>query len=147
EAFTNDLGRIDFGRTPAAKGTGTTTARQEVNTLTSYIDGSGVYGVTNARLEWLRAGPVDDNLANNSASLLLPGGYLPQADARGNAKTAPEADLFGPLNGAPAQAVIAGDVRANENAALTAIHTLFAREHNRIVAALPSSLSAEAKFD
>jgi hypothetical protein len=147
ESFTNDLGRIDFARTPAAKGTGTTSPRQEINTLTSFIDGSGVYGVTNARLEWLSAGPVDGNLANNSASLLLPGGYLPRADARGNAKTAPATDLFGPLNGAPSQAVIAGDVRANENIALTAIHTLFAREHNRIVASLPPTLPAETKFD
>ena len=37
-------------------------------------------------------------------------------------------------------------MRANENIALTAIHTLFAREHNRIVAALPASLSARSKF-
>ena len=29
--------------------------------------------------------------------------------------------------------MVAGDVRANENLALTATHTLFAREHNRIV--------------
>jgi hypothetical protein len=41
---------------------------------------------------------------------------------------------------------VAGDVRANENVALTAIQTLFAREHNRIVAALPAGLSAEQKF-
>ena len=34
-------------------------------------------------------------------------------------------------------------MRANENIALTATHTLFAREHNRIVALLPSSLSQE----
>src|SRR5262249_36957079 len=44
------------------------------------------------------------------------------------------------------QAAEAGDVRANENVALTAIQTLFAREHNRIVAALPSSLSPEQRF-
>ena len=46
----------------------------------------------------------------------------------------------------PNDAAVAGDVRANENAALTAIQTLFAREHNRIVAALPSFLSQEDKF-
>ena len=48
--------------------------------------------------------------------------------------------------GRPTKAVVAGDVRANENIALTALHKLFAREHNRIVAALPAFLSAEEKF-
>jgi hypothetical protein len=56
-------------------------------------------------------------------------------------------DLMGALTGHPAGAVVAGDVRANENIALTAIHTLFAREHNRIVAALPRSLSANTRFE
>jgi hypothetical protein len=42
--------------------------------------------------------------------------------------------------------VVAGDVRANENIALTSLHTLFAREHNRIVALLPTWLSAEERF-
>jgi hypothetical protein len=55
-------------------------------------------------------------------------------------------DLMGPLFGRPAAAVVAGDVRANENIALTAIHTLFAREHNRIVAALPRALTESVKF-
>ncbi len=45
-------------------------------------------------------------------------------------------DLMGPLQGTPNKAAVAGDVRANENIALTATHTLFAREHNRIVALL-----------
>ena len=53
---------------------------------------------------------------------------------------------MGALMGTPLKAAVAGDVRANENIALTAIHTLMAREHNRIVAALPSSLSTEDKF-
>ena len=44
-------------------------------------------------------------------------------------------------------AVVGGDVRANENMALTATHTLFAREHNRIVDALPATLSAQRRFD
>jgi len=55
-------------------------------------------------------------------------------------------DLMGPLQGTPDVRVEAGDVRANENIALTAIHTLMAREHNRIVGLLPNSLSAEDKF-
>jgi hypothetical protein len=147
EAFrTNDFGAIDFARTPAAPGTGVTTPRQQINTISSYIDGSNVYGTTSARLDWLRAGPVDGNPANNSASLLLPGGYLPRVTERGNASTAPAMDLMGPLMGAPTKAAVAGDVRANENIALTATHTLFAREHNRIVAALPNVLTQEEKF-
>ena len=55
-------------------------------------------------------------------------------------------DLMGPLRAHPDQAVVAGDVRANENIALTAIQTLFAREHNRIVGAAAASLSQELKF-
>src|SRR5256714_159804 len=147
EAFTNDFGAIGFARTPAAPGTGVNTPRQQVNTLTSYIDASNVYGVDAKRLEWLRVGPVDGNMSNNGARLLLTAdGYLPRIGARGDPATAPAMDLMGPLVGTPNRAVVAGDVRANENIALTALHTLFAREHNRIVASLPSSLSAEERF-
>ena len=146
EDFRNDFGAIDFARTPAAPGTGVVSPRQQINTISSYIDASGVYGVTASRLDWLREGPVDGNPENNSARLLLPHNYLPRADARGNADSAPPMDLMGPLMGTPAKAVVAGDVRANENIALTATHTLFAREHNRIVAALPALLSEEDKF-
>jgi hypothetical protein len=144
ERFRNDLGQIDFSRTPAAPGTGVKTPRQEINTVPSFIDAFAVYGGSDPRLEWLRRGPVDGNMSNNSASLLLPGGYLPRESAR--AAPAPPVDLMGPLVGHKAEAVVAGDVRANENIALTATHTLFAREHNRIVSLLPATLSAEARF-
>jgi hypothetical protein len=130
----NDLGVIDFSRTPPAPGTGVNgKPRQHVNTLSSFIDGSNVFGVDNPRLDWLREGPVDGNPANNQATLMLSNNFLPRRDARGNAATAPAMDLMGPLQGQPAVARVAGDVRANENIALTATHTLFAREHNRIV--------------
>jgi hypothetical protein len=95
----------------------------------------------------MREGQVDGDLANNGARLLLPSGMLPRRDARGNAAIAPEMALMGRLVATPARAMVAGDVRANENIALGAAHTLFAREHNRIVNALPSLLSEEQKFD
>src|SRR3954447_5136463 len=136
EAFRNDVGSIAFSRTPAAPGTGNRSPRQQINTLSSFIDASQVYGVTDARRGWLRVGTVDGDPTNNAATLLMAAGsYLPRASARGNAATAPAMDLMGALQ-AP-QAVEAGDVRANENVALTAIQTLFAREHNRVVASLP----------
>jgi peroxidase len=147
EEFTNDLGAIGFSRTPAAPRTGITTPRQQVNTISSYIDASNVYGVDAKRLEWLRVGPVDGDMSNNGARLLLTNeNFLPRVGARGDASTAPAMDLMGALVGTPNRAVVAGDVRANENIALTSLHTLFAREHNRIVASLPSWLSAEERF-
>src|SRR6267143_74617 len=147
EEFANDLGAIGFSRTPAAPGTGVTTPRQQVNTLSSYIDGSNVYGVDSTRLEWLRVGPVDGDMSNNGARLMLtPDDFLPRVSARGDPSKAPAMDLMGPLVGTPNRAVVAGDVRANENIALTSLHTLFAREHNRIVAKLPKYLSAEQEF-
>src|SRR5437588_127130 len=38
ERFTNDFGLIGFSRTPAAPGTGITSPRQQLNTVSSYID-------------------------------------------------------------------------------------------------------------
>src|SRR5262249_42404196 len=129
EGFSNDVGSIAFSRPPAAPGTGTTSPRQQINTISSFIDGSQVYGVSSSRLDWLR----DGTAPNNGAPLMPPEGHLPRAPARDDAATAPPMDLMGQLVGAPTTAVEAGDVRANENVALTAIQTLFAREHNRIV--------------
>lgn len=146
EEFANTVGYIPFTRSSSAAGTGVTSPREQINTVSSYIEASSVYGDTNTRLEWLRDGPVDGNLANNQPSLLLPGGYLPRTDSRGNPAAAPPMDIDGRLRSQPQRAMVAGDVRANENIALTATHTLFAREHNRIVSRLPSFLSAEDKF-
>ena len=38
-------------------------------------------------------------------------------------------------------------MRANENIALTATHTLMAREHNRVVGLLPRNLPEQLKFE
>jgi hypothetical protein len=147
EEFVNDTGVIDFSRSPAAPGSGEDSPREQLNTVSSYIDAWAVYGGSEDRLEWLREGPVDGDLSNNSAYLLLTeDGYLPDSGARGDVDTAPEMQLMGRLMGSPEDAVVAGDVRANENIALTSVHTLFAREHNRIVSALPADLPEETKF-
>ncbi len=146
ESFTDTLGVIPFTRDAAAPGTGSTNVRQATNTINSYLDASAVYGSDAQRLEWLRDGSVDNNVTNNAATLMLPGGYLPRRTVRGNAATAPVMGIDGRLLANPDNAVVAGDVRANENIALTATQTLFAREHNRIVSLLPSSLSTEDRF-
>jgi hypothetical protein len=148
EQFRNDLGAIGFVRTPAAPGTGTgTVPREQINTVSSYIDGFTLYSGTETRLEWLREGPVDGNMTNNGAKLFLPNGQLPRRDSRGNAGTAPVMDADGRLAATPGRAMVAGDVRANENWGLTATHTLFALEHNRIVDALPNNLTQQQKFE
>jgi Animal haem peroxidase len=149
EDFTNDFGALAFSRTPAAAGTGSSSPRQQDNTISSIVDASNVYGSTSARLDWLRNGPVDGNPANNAATLLMSSGnYLPRATERGDASAAPPMDIMGALFARPTRAAVAGDVRANENVALTAIHTLLAREHNRIVGMLAGKpLSAEQKFE
>lgn len=146
EDFTNTLGHIPFVRSDPAAGTGVNNVRQQVNTENSYIDAEVVYGTNNTRLDWLREGSVDGNPTNNSARLLMQDNYLPRRDARGNPATAPVMEIDGSLRANPNRAMVAGDVRANENLFLTATQTLMAREHNRIVSRLPASLSQEEKF-
>jgi hypothetical protein len=143
EEFTNNIGIIPFRSTAVAPGSGVTTPREQQNRMNSYLDAEAVYGATPQRLEWLREGPVDGDLGNNGAKLLLPDAHLPQRDARGDATKAPEVD---DPTGLAERARVAGDIRANENAALTAVQTLFAREHNRIVGLLPRRLGEEEKF-
>ena len=148
ESFSDTLGYIPFNRTAVAPGTGTGPGnpRQQVNTMGSYIDAASVYGNTQKRLEWMRTGPDNGKPEKMGAKLLLPRDYLPSASARHDPESAPAMVAEGALAGEPQNAVVAGDVRANENAELTGVTTLLAREHNRIVALLPSSLSAEEKF-
>ena len=54
EQFSNTLGSIPFVRDAASPGTGATNARQQTNTVSSYIDGFAIYSGSASRLEWLR---------------------------------------------------------------------------------------------
>jgi hypothetical protein len=146
ESFTDTLGVVPFTRDAAAPGTGVNNPREAINTVNSYIDAAAVYGPSASRLEWLRSGPVDNNMSNNGANLLLPNNYLPRKTERGDPASAPAMATDGRLAANPNNAMVAGDVRANENLALTATQTIFAREHNRIVGLLPNTLTNEEKF-
>lgn len=92
--------------------------RIQMNAITAFIDASSVYGSDPVRAAALRAGDGTGRL-KTSAGDLLPFNTF----GLGNAQ---------PAGLDPSLFFIAGDVRANEQVGLTAIHTLFVREHNRL---------------
>jgi len=104
-----------------ASGTGVGNPRQQTNAITSFIDGSQVYGSDAARAAALRE--LTGGRLRTSAGNLLPYNTAGLANAN-DAHLVADSELF-----------LAGDVRANENPELIAIQTLFVREHNRIAAA------------
>ena len=96
-------------------GTGIDNPRQQSNEISAWIDASNVYGSDAERARALRA--LDGSgMLKVSAGELLPFNVAGFANAGGDSDT-----LF-----------FAGDVRANEQVGLTAMHTLFVREHNRL---------------
>lgn len=107
---------IPFVRSNYDPTTGTVAGnpRQQINEITAFIDGSNVYGSDDSRAAWLRTGT--GGKLRTSTNNLLPFNDGSQANAGGSGT-----DLF-----------VAGDVRSNEQVGLTAMHTLFVREHNRL---------------
>jgi peroxidase len=86
--------------------------RQQVNGLTAYVDASQVYGSDAERARALRTLDGTGRL-KTSAGNMLP------FNTAGLANFPPGETFF-----------LAGDVRANEQVGLTALQTLFLREHN-----------------
>ncbi|MEH0155787.1 peroxidase family protein [Limibacter armeniacum] len=78
--------------------------REQINVITAFIDASQVYGSS-------------EETANSLRTM-----------SEGLMKTSNDGKLL-PYYGGMFQA---GDIRANENIALTSLHTLFLREHNRL---------------
>ena len=109
---------IGLNRSKYASGTGVTSPRQQVNDITSFIDGSMVYGSDATRAAALRT--LSGGRLKTSDGNLLPYNTMGLSNAN-------DAHIF-----SDDQLFAAGDVRANENIELTAIHTLFMREHNRL---------------
>ncbi len=92
-----------------------TNPRQQVNLVTSFIDASNVYGSELERTLAMRR-------HDGSGALLLSDRGLLMYNSPGMPNAGGKDDSF----------FLAGDVRANEQVGLTAMHTLFAREHNRL---------------
>ncbi|MGI9431457.1 MAG: peroxidase family protein, partial [Myxococcota bacterium] len=134
DAYFDPLGTgevtIGLNRSVYEEGTGETAddPRAQINQITAYIDGSVVYGSDQERADALRT--FEGGRLETSEGDLLPFNEEGLANAGGTSET-----LF-----------LAGDVRANENAALTAMQTVWVREHNRIadgVALMEPSLTDE----
>lgn len=89
--------------------------RQQLNEITSWIDASNVYGSEESRTRALRT------LNGDGKMKVSEGNLLPF-----------NVDGFPNAGGDSSSLFFAGDVRANEQLGLTAMHTLFVREHNRL---------------
>lgn len=134
DPFYTGEGQISLNRSvfDPATGSDDTSPRQQINQITSYVDGSMVYGSDDVRAAELRSFEDGRLLVTDDNLLIQNGAGLPNAD------NGPNGSLF-----------LAGDVRANENVALTAMHTLWVREHNRLCELLlqaDSSLTDEQLY-
>lgn len=88
--------------------------REQLNVITAFIDASNVYGSSDSRAAALRAFSSGKLKIRNDRYLIFNEDGLPNA---------PTSD---------SEYYLAGDVRANEQIRLLAMHTLFVREHNRL---------------
>ncbi|KAM9854787.1 eosinophil peroxidase [Aulostomus maculatus] len=136
--------------------------REQLNAITSYVDASMVYGSSTSQASVLR------NHSSSLGSMALNSQYSdgelaympflprlqPHLDPCGprNATTSGASDRAAPEENTTS-CFQAGDSRANEHLGMIALHTLFLREHNRLVKGLhllnphwsPDTLYQEAR--
>ncbi|XP_058860112.1 peroxidasin homolog isoform X2 [Acipenser ruthenus] len=103
--------------------------REQMNHLTSYIDASNVYGSTEHESQQLRD--------------LTSKGFLRKGDAAPGSRKpfmpfamSPPTVCQNNRDNTSIPCFLSGDIRANEHLGLTAMHTIWFREHNRIAAKL-----------
>lgn len=116
DPFSTGRQKIPLARSAYDHATGTSieNPRQQVNSITSFLDASQVYGTDAVRAAALRSF-LGGKLKTSEGNLLpFNVDHLPNAMSTSSA-------FF-----------LSGDVRANEQPTLIALHTLFLREHNRI---------------
>ena len=115
----NGRSTIRFTRSEFDSGTGTgpDNVREQVNRITAFIDASQVYGSDGERARVLRTNDGSGKLRTSADGRFL----MYNTAGLDNEGGKDRRDLF-----------LAGDVRVNEQVGLTAMHTLFVREHNRL---------------
>ncbi|XP_078731526.1 peroxidasin homolog isoform X1 [Lampetra fluviatilis] len=125
-----------FARSSPVCGSGVTSLlmnsvhpREQINRLTSYVDASNVYGSSERESRELRdlagrRGLLRRGVVQRSGKALLP------------FATGPPTECMRDENESPVPCFLAGDQRSNEQLGLTAMHTLWFREHNRVAAEL-----------
>ena len=91
--------------------------RRQINAISAFIDASHVYGSDDKRARVLRTNDGTGRLETSHEGRFLPFNEQRLENEGGR-------DLTGLF--------VAGDPRVNEQIGLTAMHTLFVREHNRI---------------
>lgn len=99
-----------------SSGTDPSNPRQQLNAITAFIDASNVYGSDSVRANTLRTLDGTGKL-KVSEHKLLPFNTYGLSNAGGDHNP---------------HFMLAGDVRANEQVGLIAMHILFVREHNRL---------------
>ncbi|MCI0460418.1 MAG: Ig-like domain-containing protein, partial [Gemmataceae bacterium] len=126
DPFSTGMQTITFRRAifDPTTGTDTNNPRRQINQVSAFLDASVVYGSDAARAAALRTNDGTGRLKTSPGDLLpfnnttyFPGGPLPND----NESIFPAETMF-----------VAGDVRTSENVGLTALHTVFLREHNRL---------------
>ncbi|XP_062235980.1 eosinophil peroxidase-like [Platichthys flesus] len=138
--FSNHSECMPFFRSAPGCGSGNTghlfgasNVRQQMNALTAFLDLGQVYGSDHTKALFLRKERgllrVNTKHKDNGRDL------LPFA-ATGANMCATRARITRNVNVEEVPCFVAGDARVNENIALTSLHTLLMREHNRLVHAL-----------
>lgn len=102
--------------------------REQLNSNTAFIDGSQIYGSDDTKANILRS-HVNGRLRTDASGRFLPkkgdAADLGTVDMANDAHQLPDSKMF-----------VAGDRRANETVFLSAMQTLFLREHNRLADAI-----------
>ncbi|XP_064479971.1 peroxidasin homolog [Ornithodoros turicata] len=117
---------MDFARSaPAAKEACALGPRDHINQVTAFIDASTVYGSSPEEAQLLRLfskGRLREMELPGFKPLLPPGTDAEIMECQ--------------MRGRNSKCFLAGDTRANEQPGLTALHTVWMREHNRVAQAL-----------